>query len=779
MSDLSEMKRLPVIAMQGMVVLPGMVGHIDLKTSDVEEALLNIMNNGGNVILATMREGVEKITGAESVFPVCVIAVIKQKVTLPEGNTRILLEGIERAVFLNLGTKRQGLYVGEVVEKPVQSADFSPEEEEARIRLLSETLGEYVIYQPGISKNLLDYARNAVMLYPFMKILMAKIPFQPVSRMSFLLQDREDRLFECLYREFDKELSIAKVRKELSQKIEKDVAAAATEQRKEYYLKEQIKAIRRELGEEDDESDPEMFRRKLSELHASDEIKEAISKEITRFDKLQHSGSEAAVAYQYLDTLFSIPWEEGTEDNLDLENAERILDEDHYGLKDVKERVLEFLAVRALNKSGDTPILCLVGPPGTGKTSIAKSVARAMNRKYERVCLGGVRDEAEIRGHRRTYVGAMPGRIVKALLHAKVNNPLILLDEVDKLGSDYKGDPAAALLEVLDGEQNVHFKDHYVDLPIDLSPVLFLATANSTATIPAPLLDRMEVIELNSYLETEKFHIAKEHLWEKQLTANGLTKKQITITDAAIRSIITGYTKEAGVRGLERMFGKIDRKAAREILKDEKKRISVTERNLEEYLGKKKYRKEKENRKAKVGIVTGLAWTQAGGETLEVEVGIMPGKGEIDFTGQLGDVMKESCMAAYSYVRGVAEEYRVSADAFKEMDVHIHIPEGAVPKDGPSAGITIATALLSAVTKIPVKGDIAMTGEITLRGRVLEIGGLKEKLLAAKKAGMKTVLIPEGNERDVEEFEPEITEGLSIVPVEQMQDVIKQAFLFA
>ena len=777
MSDYSEMRRLPVIAMQGMVVLPGMVGHIDLKTDDVEEALLSIMNRGGQVVLATMREGVEKITGAESVFPVCVIAIIKQKVTLPEGATRILLEGIERAIFVNLGAKQQGLYMGEVVEKPITPADFGPDEEEARIRILSEILGEYVPYQTGISKNLLDYARNATQLYPFMKILMAKIPFQPVSRMSFLLQDTEERLFECLYREFDRELAIAKVRSELKLKIEKEVNESASQQRKEYYLKEQMKVIRKELGEEGDEDDTEMFRRKLSELDAPDAIKEAIEKEIIRFDKLQHSASEAAVEYQYLDTLFSIPWEERSDDNLDLENAEKVLNEDHYGLKDVKERVLEFLAVRALNQSGDTPILCLVGPPGTGKTSIAKSVARAMNRKYERVCLGGVHDEAEIRGHRKTYIGSMPGRIVKALIHAKVNNPLILLDEVDKLGSDYKGDPAAALLEVLDGEQNVHFKDHYIDLPIDLSPVLFLATANTTATIPAPLLDRMEIIELNSYLETEKFHIAKEHLWEKQLVANGLTKKQITISDSAIRTIISGYTKEAGVRGLERMFGKIDRKAAREILKGEKNKISVTERNLEEYLGKKKYKKEKENKKAKVGIVTGLAWTQAGGETLEVEVGIMPGKGEIDFTGQLGDVMKESCMAAFSYVRGVAEEYKIPADTFKDIDVHIHIPEGAVPKDGPSAGITIATALLSAVTQIPVKGDLAMTGEITLRGRVLEIGGLKEKLLAAKKAGMKTVLIPEGNEQDVQEFEPEITEGLAIVPVVAMEDVIKQAFV--
>ena len=776
MSDYAKMRRLPVIAMRGLVVLPDMVGHIDLKTKDVEGAFRSIMEMDSEVVLATMREGIDKITDISSVFPVGVIATIKQRVSLPNGNVRLLLEGRTRVEFRDLRVVSNGSYLGDVVEKEIIRASFKGQEEEVRIRMLAEILGEYVVYQPQVPKNVLDIARNTTDLYNFMLVLMAKIPFQAYTKLSFLMQEREDTLFEVLYREFLKELEIVKLRHEINDKISQEVSEAATQQRKEYYLKEQLKAIKKELGD-DEESDADKFREKLSELKASDEIKENIEREIERFERMQHSASEAAVGYQYLDTLLSIPWEEKSEDNTDLENAKNVLDEDHYGLKDVKERVLEFLAVRALNTKGDTPILCLVGPPGTGKTSIAKSVARAMNRKYERVCLGGVRDEAELRGHRRTYVGAMPGRLVKALLHAKVVNPLILLDEVDKLGSDYKGDPAAALLEVLDGEQNAHFMDHYVDMPIDLSPVLFLATANDANNIPKPLLDRMEIIELSSYLETEKFHIGKEHLWPKQLEANGLKKNQLTITDSAIRTIISCYTKEAGVRSLERAFGKINRKAAKKILLGETGKISVTERNLEEFLGKKKYSKEKKAGKDKVGIANGLAWTQVGGEALEIEVDILPGKGEVDFTGQLGDVMKESCLAAMSYVRSVAPSYSVSPETFKENDVHIHIPEGAVPKDGPSAGITIATALLSAVTNIPVKGDLAMTGEITLRGRVLEIGGLKEKLLAAKGAGMKTVLIPEGNEKDVAEFDEEIVAGMEIIPVEEMDDVLKQALV--
>ena len=776
MSDLANMKRLPMIAMQGMVVLPGMVGHIDLKKGEVEEALIDIMEGGGEVALATLREGVTSITGLNAVFPVGVIARIKQRVSLPGGNIRVLLEGVERIVFHNVGAKQKGLYLCEACEKPILPANFGADETEIRIRMLSELLGEYVIYQKNISGSLLAYARTTTNLMEFMQLLAAKIPFQAVSRLSFLMQDTEERLFECFYREFDRELTMVKLRHEISEKINKEVNEATIQQKKEYILKEQMKAIRKELGD-DDESDADRFREKLKELQASDEIKEAIEKEIVRFEKVEKSGSESAVQYQYVDTLLSLPWDTKSEDNEDLANAAKVLDEDHYGLKDIKERILEFLAVRSLNSDGDAPILCLVGPPGTGKTSIAKSIARAMNRKYERICLGGVKDEAQIRGHRRTYVGALPGKLAKALIHAKTANPLILLDEVDKLGADYKGDPSAALLEVLDSEQNVHFIDHYIDLPIDLSPVLFIATANDANAIPKPLLDRMEVIELSSYLETEKFHIGKEHLWPKQLKANGLTNKQITITDSAIREVIDGYTKEAGVRSLERRFGKIMRIAAKKILLGETKKISVSGKNLEDYLGKRKYRKNVKTRRNKVGVATGLAWTAVGGETLEIEVGLLPGKGEVDFTGQLGDVMKESCLAAMTYVKSISGQYNVDPETFKDKDIHIHIPEGAVPKDGPSAGITIATAILSAVTDIPVKSDLAMTGEITLRGRVLEIGGLKEKLLAAKKAGVKQVLIPEGNERDVQDFDAEIVEGLDIIPVEEMQDVLKEALV--
>ena len=509
----------------------------------------------------------------------------------------------------------------------------------------------------------------------------------------------------------------------------------------------------------------------LSKIDADSTIKKAIQKEIAGFHGLSGSSSEAAVQRTYIETLLELPWNKSSTDRTDLKLATEILERDHYGLKEVKERVLEFLAVRTLNSKGEVPILCLVGPPGTGKTSIAKSIAEAMNRKYVRVCLGGVKDEAEIRGHRRTYVGAMPGRIVNAVKQAGVKNPFILLDEIDKLGSDFKGDPASALLEVLDSAQNYSFRDHYIELPMDLSDVTFVATANNMSTIPPALLDRLEIIELNSYTANEKFHIAKEHLWEKQLKSNGLKKQNLTITDGAIRTIISYYTKEAGVRSLERQFGKICRKTAKMILCEEKKQIRVNEKNLEDFLGKKKYLFDKIKKAPQIGVVRGLAWTQVGGDTLEIEVNVMPGKGEIELTGQLGDVMKESAIAGYSYIRSIAGEYEISEDFFKENDIHIHIPEGAVPKDGPSAGITMATAMLSAFTQTPVRGDLAMTGEITLRGRILPIGGLKEKLLAASEAGVKTVLIPKENQPDLEEIDAEIKDKLECVFVSNMKEV--------
>ena len=570
-----------------------------------------------------------------------------------------------------------------------------------------------------------------------------------------------------------KEIEITAIKNDFQAKVK----AHVDKNQKEYLLREQMKVIREELGEDNTESDADHFMDALGKIKADKEVKEKIKKEIDRFKNISSSSSESAVARGYIETLLELPWNKTSRDNKDLKNAEQILNADHYGLEKVKGRMLEFLAVRNLTSKGESPIICLVGPPGTGKTSIARSVAKALDKKYVRISLGGVRDEAEIRGHRRTYVGAMPGRIVNGLRSAGVKNPLMLLDEIDKMSSDYKGDTASALLEVLDAEQNKKFRDHYVEIPIDLSEVLFIATANSVQDIPRPLLDRMELIEVTSYTENEKLHIAKEHLLAKQMERNGIRPEQLAITDKALAKIISGYTREAGVRNLERKLGEICRKAARPLYEGEKEKIKVTEQNLEKFLGKEKYSFDKKNDTDEVGIVRGLAWTSVGGDTLEIEVNIMPGKGEFQLTGQLGDVMKESAQAGISYIRSVSEEYHIPKKFFQENDIHIHIPEGAVPKDGPSAGITMATAMLSAITKTPVRADVAMTGEITLRGRVLPIGGLKEKTLAAKNAGIKTICVPKKNEKDIDEISPEIKKGLKIVFVEQMKDVLDVAFV--
>ena len=579
--------------------------------------------------------------------------------------------------------------------------------------------------------------------------------------------------YEVLMALLLKEIEIIAIKNDFQAKVK----AHVDKNQKEYLLREQMKVIREELGEDNTESDADHFMDALGKIKADKEVKEKIKKEIDRFKNISSSSSESAVARGYIETLLELPWNKTSRDNKDLKNAEQILNADHYGLEKVKERMLEFLAVRNLTSKGESPIICLVGPPGTGKTSIARSVAKALDKKYVRISLGGVRDEAEIRGHRRTYVGAMPGRIVNGLRSAGVKNPLMLLDEIDKMSSDYKGDTASALLEVLDAEQNKKFRDHYVEIPIDLSEVLFIATANSVQDIPRPLLDRMELIEVTSYTENEKLHIAKEHLLAKQMERNGIRPEQLSITDKAMAKIISGYTREAGVRNLERKLGEICRKAARPLYEGEKEKIKVTEQNLEKFLGKEKYSFDKKNDTDEVGIVRGLAWTSVGGDTLEIEVNIMPGKGEFQLTGQLGDVMKESAQAGISYIRSVSEEYHIPKKFFQENDIHIHIPEGAVPKDGPSAGITMATAMLSAITKTPVRADVAMTGEITLRGRVLPIGGLKEKTLAAKNAGIKTICVPKKNEKDIDEISPEIKKGLEIVFVEQMKDVLDVAFV--
>ena len=664
--------------------------------------------------------------------------------------------------------------LAEIIRFDEEVDDGLPEEaKEAMLRSIQETFGKYVVVNPKMGKELQRQLSEITDLEKLMNQLANSLPVHFEEKQKILDAVSMTERYEVLMALLLKEIEIIAIKNDFQAKVK----AHVDKNQKEYLLREQMKVIREELGEDNTESDADHFMDALGKIKADKEVKEKIKKEIDRFKNISSSSSESAVARGYIETLLELPWNKTSRDNKDLKNAEQILNADHYGLEKVKERMLEFLAVRNLTSKGESPIICLVGPPGTGKTSIARSVAKALDKKYVRISLGGVRDEAEIRGHRRTYVGAMPGRIVNGLRSAGVKNPLMLLDEIDKMSSDYKGDTASALLEVLDAEQNKKFRDHYVEIPIDLSEVLFIATANSVQDIPRPLLDRMELIEVTSYTENEKLHIAKEHLLTKQMERNGIRPEQLAITDKAMAKIISGYTREAGVRNLERKLGEICRKAARPLYEGEKEKIKVTEQNLEKFLGKEKYSFDKKNDTDEVGIVRGLAWTSVGGDTLEIEVNIMPGKGEFQLTGQLGDVMKESAQAGISYIRSVSEEYHIPKKFFQENDIHIHIPEGAVPKDGPSAGITMATAMLSAITKTPVRADVAMTGEITLRGRVLPIGGLKEKTLAAKNAGIKTICVPKKNEKDIDEISPEIKKGLKIVFVEQMKDVLDVAFV--
>lgn len=771
MSEL--IKNIPVVALRGMTILPSMITHFDISREKSVKAVEAAMLRDQRLVVLTQKSPETQDPGMKDLYKIGTLVTVKQIMKLPQNIFRVLAEGLERVEVMDLDVA-DGCLVAD-------AATFSEEElalpdeknQEAMVQTLRTIFQDYCQANGKISRETALQIMEQTDLQKMVDQIAVNIPVFYEEKQKLLEAVDLTERFEQLSVLLENEIQVMNIKTEIQEKVK----ARIDKNQREYILREQLKVIREELGEDTTGAEAEHFKTETEKLEASAEVKERIEKEIERFKNAGNNSAESSVIRGYIETLLELPWDKESKDNMDLSNAREILEEDHYGLEKVKERVLEFLAVRALTKKGDSPIICLVGPPGTGKTSIARSIARALNKKYVRICLGGVRDEAEIRGHRRTYIGAMPGRIVNGMKQAGVKNPLMLLDEIDKVSSDYKGDTSSALLEVLDSEQNNKFRDHYVELPIDLSEVLFLATANDVQTIPRPLLDRMELIEVSSYTENEKLHIAKEHLLEKQIEKNGLTDYDFSISDKAMKKLISSYTREAGVRNLERKIGEICRKAAREFLEDGKESIRVTETGLKSYLGKERYTVNRLNEEDDIGIVRGLAWTSVGGDTLEIEVNIMPGKGELLLTGQLGDVMKESAMAGISYIRSVSREYGIDDNFFKENDIHIHIPEGAVPKDGPSAGITMATAMTSAITKLPVRADIAMTGEITLRGRVLPIGGLKEKLLAAKNAGIRLVLVPEKNRPDVAEISAEIKRGLEIRFVSQMDQVLKAALV--
>ena len=767
----NERKSLPMVALRGMTIMPEMVVHFDVSRQRSIAAIQEAMTEEQKIFLTAQKSIDTEDPGIDDVYEIGTVGTIKQIIKLPKHIVRVLVAGETRGRLKEI--EFADPYLRANVEIIDESDRDMPDDinSEAMERSLKDMLIEYAAKNGKMSKESVTQLLDIKGLRKLVDEIAANIPLQYTDQQEILNETDIQKRYEKLSFRLVNEVQIMNIKEEIQKKVKERV----DKHQREYILREQLKLIREELGEDSTVSDAEEFENSLKKLKAPKEVKEKLQKEINRFKSSLNSPAESGVIRTYIETLLEMPWDKASKDNNDIEYAKKVLDEDHYGLEQVKERILEFLAVRTLTKKGDSPILCLAGPPGTGKTSIARSLARAMKKQYVRISLGGVRDEAEIRGHRKTYVGAMPGRIANGIRMAGVKNPVMLLDEIDKVSTDYKGDTFSALLEVLDSEQNSKFRDHYLEVPLDLSEVLFITTANTLQTIPRPLLDRMEVIEISSYTENEKLHIAQEHLIPKQLEKHGLTPEQLTFSKHAIWKMARNYTKEAGVRQLEREIGNVCRKAAKEILTTDRRKISVTDRNIHRFLGKEKYTYQMANPAPEVGIVRGLAWTSVGGDTLQIEVNVMPGSGELMLTGQLGDVMKESARAGISYIRSVSSRYGIPDDFFEKHDIHVHIPEGAVPKDGPSAGITMATAMLSAVTEKKVRSDLAMTGEITLRGRVLPIGGLKEKLLAAKSVGIKTVLIPKENTVDVEELSAEIAKGLEIIPVENMDEVLGAA----
>lgn len=776
----------PLMALRDVVALPGVTAYIEVAKAETVSAMEAAMENDQMVFTAAKRDAESSDVNMDNLFEVGTIAKVKQIARMPDKYVRVVLEGEKRAHLLSLESTDEGYLLANIQvdedEKDVwDNTDILSNHGEpteqlkhvAMIRQIKQLFREYCERQGKMGQQLQEVVSESIDLNRIIYMITANLPIHYHLKQGIIEPDRVEDRFTGLMVVLERELGILRLQGDISEMVKQQVE----DNQKEYYLREQIKAIHKELGEDDAESEADKFERKLSKLKAPDKVKKKIKEEISRYKRVSSNNSESTVIRGYLETLLAMPWKKTSWDNTDVVHAKEVLDTDHYGLEKVKERILEYLAVKKLNKNGTGTILCLVGPPGTGKTSIAKSVAKALGRKYVRICLGGVRDEAELRGHRRTYVGAMPGRVINAVKNAKVNNPLILFDEIDKMVSDGRGDPAAAMLEILDPEQNKHFSDHYLELPFDLSKAFFICTANGTDTISRPLLDRMEVIEIPGYTENEKYHIAKEHLWTKQLAQNGITKQQLTITDKALRTVILRYTREAGVRGLERQIASLCRKAAKMIVQeDTKTKIRISDRNVKEYLGKPVYKPNAANEKPEIGVVRGLAWTSVGGETLEIEVMSLKGSGKLELTGKLGDVMQESAKIALTYVRYLVQD-QVAEDYFEKHDIHIHVPEGATPKDGPSAGVTMTTAIYSAVTGKPVRADAAMTGEVTLRGRVLPIGGLKEKLLAAKEAGIRVVLVPKDNSRDVEEMETEITDGIELKYVQKVEDVLKEVLV--